>query len=622
MKTSAFEYIVYGAWIFPLIVFLIQAFFKSLKELHIYRISAWGYGIQCIFLALLSIYVFKNSKSELFLKGYVLYTSKDYEFYLAFFITKYSMLWMWTGTLLSAIITLFSKYYLHRESGYKRFFTSIHLFYLGFILICISGNLETLFIGWEIIGICSFLLIAFYRTRYLPVHNALKVFTIYRLGDIGLLLCMWGIHHAWHSNVNFYNIAILPPVHSSNQMLIQFSIMMLLLSAMAKSAIYPFTTWLPRAMEGPTPSSAISYGALSVHMGIFLLIKTHSLWQFNIGFKITLCVFGIITAIVSTLISNTQSTIKGRIAYATAAQVGIMCITLSFDGIAFTIWHMCGHALLRTYQLLHSASIVSLKNQEFKNEKQTLKNITTKFSVFKSTVYTLALKEFNMDLFQYNYFWKPLKSIGRYINIKTWSSYFYTLIPMLSIGFINIYNPQSLPLTLQWYLPVILSGFGLALILKAFSATHNLKLIMILILSNHVFVTLAVLSNDNIQASELLYYWIGIALGFGICFFVLHYILKNNTQLQILHYNGLVHFYPNAAFLFLMGCLMLSGFPICTTFIGEDLIFSHIKPNQITLVLILSLGFILDGLALIRMYARIFLGPIALHNQLNSYKRA
>ena len=622
MQTEILNLLIYSVFGLPLILFLILAIFKNASELIIYRISIWGYGIQILLITALSIYEFGYFNTNLFFKSLTLYKSEDYEFYIAFFINPSCILFLSTGTLLSLLITVFSKYYLHREQGFNRFFTHIHLFYLGFVIICISGNLETLFIGWEIIGICSFLLIAFYRNRFLPVHNALKVFTIYRLGDIGLLLSMWGIHHVWHSNVNFQNIDVLPHNIYTNSILVQFILLMLLLATMAKSALYPFTTWLPRAMEGPTPSSAISYGALSVHMGIFLLIKTYAIWQHSVLFKIILCAIGIITAVVSTLISNTQSTIKGRIAYATAAQVGLMCIELSFGWITLTIWHICGHAFLRTYQLLQSASIVSLKNQQFKFQKQSLQIANSKLSAFKATVYTLCLKEFNMDLVQHFYFWKPLKSIGRYLKINTWTIFFIRITPILCIGFLNRYAPVYIPDMIKDYIPIVLGVFGLGLILKAFSATTNLKLIMTLIFSNHVFASLAISNNEKLQMHELLYYWIGIVLGFGICMYVLNYILQTHKQLNITRYNGLVYFFPTSSLFFLLGCLMLSGFPICTTFIGEDLIFSHIKPNQVLLVLILSLSFILDGLALIRIYARIFLGPVAIHQYLNAYKRS
>jgi NADH-quinone oxidoreductase subunit L len=100
-------------------------------------------------------------------------------------------------------VAIFSRYYLHREEGFKRFFNTMLLFYAGYNIIIFSGNFETLFIGWEFLGISSFLLIAFYRDRYLPVKNGLKVISVYRLSDICLLLAMWLSHHLWHSNIPF-----------------------------------------------------------------------------------------------------------------------------------------------------------------------------------------------------------------------------------------------------------------------------------------------------------------------------------------------------------------------------------------------------------------------------------
>ena len=95
---------------------------------------------------------------------------------------------------------------MHRESGYKRFFYTILFFYAGYTLAVFAGNLETLFIGWEILGLTSFLLVAFYRERYLPVKNAFKVFSIYRIGDVGIILAMWASHHLWHENITFEKI--------------------------------------------------------------------------------------------------------------------------------------------------------------------------------------------------------------------------------------------------------------------------------------------------------------------------------------------------------------------------------------------------------------------------------
>jgi len=93
--------------------------------------------------------------------------------------------------------------YLHKEPGYKRFFTTFLVFFISVQIIVLAGNFETLFIGWEILGVSSFLLIAYYRHRYLPVRNGLKVFSIYRIADVGILITMWLSHHLWHENITF-----------------------------------------------------------------------------------------------------------------------------------------------------------------------------------------------------------------------------------------------------------------------------------------------------------------------------------------------------------------------------------------------------------------------------------
>ena len=116
------------------------------------------------------------------MQNIVLYETTDYEFFLSIIFDKITAVYLFVGSFLTLLVTIYSRYYMHREVGYKRFFNTILFFYIGYNIVIFSGNLETLFIGWEILGISSFLLIAFYRDRYLPVKNAVKVFSIYRIG--------------------------------------------------------------------------------------------------------------------------------------------------------------------------------------------------------------------------------------------------------------------------------------------------------------------------------------------------------------------------------------------------------------------------------------------------------
>ena len=149
-----------------------------------------------------------------------------------------------------------------------------------------------MFIGWEIIGLSSFLLIAFYRNRYLPVKNAFKVLSNYRISDVALMMAMWMLHHLTHRNIRFDEFSDVASGNISKSGMVAFIAGMFLLAAIVKSAQFPFSSWLPRAMEGPTSSSAIFYGSLSVHIGVFLLLRTHPFWEsipwmkYNVSLKL------------------------------------------------------------------------------------------------------------------------------------------------------------------------------------------------------------------------------------------------------------------------------------------------------------------------------------------------
>ena len=135
-----------------------------------------------------------------------LYQTEHFVFAIQFYYDEITAVFSIVGALLFFLVATFSKYYMHRDEGFKRFFNTILLFAVGYNFIIFSGNFETLFIGWEIKGLCSFLLIAFYRNRYLPVKNAFKTISNYRLSDVALMLAMWMMHHLTHQNIIIYPI--------------------------------------------------------------------------------------------------------------------------------------------------------------------------------------------------------------------------------------------------------------------------------------------------------------------------------------------------------------------------------------------------------------------------------
>ncbi|HEU5121733.1 MAG TPA: proton-conducting transporter membrane subunit, partial [Candidatus Saccharimonadales bacterium] len=335
----------------------------------------------------------------------------DYTFHLDFYFDGLGAIFMGMATVMTALIFAFSKYYLHREQGFKRFYGMVLLFFIGLIFIVLAGNFEVLFIGWELIGISSVLLIAFYRDRFLPSRNALKVFSVYRIGDAFLLGAIWYAHHIFAGSVEFSELSGLAATHGSIAVLG----ILLLVVAMVKSAQFPFSYWLPRAMEGPTTSSAIFYGALSVHMGLFLLLRTYPLWESSDGLRIIVATVGLVTAIVASSIARVQSSAKTQIAYASITQIGIMFIELALGLHWLVLVHFISNASLRTYQLLISPSIVSyLVHDQFFNfvpPSQRIKK--TLLGRLRATFYTLGIKEWSMNTVVSRHVWKPLKAIGR-----------------------------------------------------------------------------------------------------------------------------------------------------------------------------------------------------------------
>ena len=162
----------------PLAGFIVTAFIPGRRETLLSWAAFVTVGLHAAIFAALAIAWALNGFPSLNIKEVVLFKTPGYEFFIDFRFDKITAVYALVGSILSFLVTVYSRTYLHREKGYKRFFSNTLFFYIGYNIVVFAGNLETLFIGWEILGIASFLLIAFYRNRYLPVKNAVKVFSI------------------------------------------------------------------------------------------------------------------------------------------------------------------------------------------------------------------------------------------------------------------------------------------------------------------------------------------------------------------------------------------------------------------------------------------------------------
>jgi NADH:ubiquinone oxidoreductase subunit 5 (subunit L)/multisubunit Na+/H+ antiporter MnhA subunit len=388
--------------IIPFISLVAGFSFRNTDEKEIYRVSLLGIFLNFLLLIILAYAFLFNGNQLIKFIGPVLYHTNENEFSLNLFIDGYSLAYMFIATFLTGVIIIFSKNYIHREKGYKRFFNNLKFFYLGLLLVLLADNLETLFVGWEVLGVTSFFLIGFYRERYLPVKNALKVISLYRVADIALLLGIWITHHYFGHSISFSNFEGLQNtnIHVLNDAFYHYMIPgVILLAAMVKSAQFPFSSWLPRAMEGPTTSSAIFYGSLSVHIGVFLLIRTAPFWEENLTMHFIIAFIGLITSVLATLTSRVQSSIKTQIAYSSIAQIGLMFIEVAFGLYWFAILHFASNAFFRSYQLLLSPSVLNYRIHEqlFHFEPPAKQYTNGIWNKIKLSIYVLSVKEFNLE---------------------------------------------------------------------------------------------------------------------------------------------------------------------------------------------------------------------------------
>lgn len=262
---------------------------------------------------------------------------------------------------LTGTIGAFASQYIHREPGYNRFFVLYAIFLLGMVVTSLAGTIETLFTGWELVGLSSALLVAFYQERPAPPRNGLWVWSVYRVSDAALLLAAVVMHHL-RGEGDFDRLlgnGPWPEEFSSLEPRQALFVGLLLLVAVAgKSALIPFSGWLPRAMEGPTPSSAVFYGALSVHLGAFLLLRISPLLDLSPGLSAAVVVMGLSTAVYAHLAGSVQTDIKSALSFASLSQVGIIVAEIGLGLRYIALIHLLGHACLRTLQFVRAPSLL------------------------------------------------------------------------------------------------------------------------------------------------------------------------------------------------------------------------------------------------------------------------
>ena len=264
-------------------------------------------------------------------------------------------------TTITLLVMIYSHGYMAHDKGYVRFFTYLALFSSSMMGLIISPNLLEIYVFWELVGMCSYLLVGFWYDRDGAAHAAQKAFVVNRVGDFGLLLGILGLFWATNS-FDFNEIATGISQSISENSLPMWAALVLcflvFLGPMAKSAQFPLHVWLPDAMEGPTPISALIHAATMVAAGIFLVARLQPLYSIFPSIQFIVALIGTITCFLGASIALTQMDLKKGLAYSTVSQLGYMMLAMGCGAPIAGIFHLVTHACFKAMLFLGSGSVI------------------------------------------------------------------------------------------------------------------------------------------------------------------------------------------------------------------------------------------------------------------------
>ena len=244
------------------------------------------------------------------------------------------------------------------EEGFARFFSYFNLFIVSMLLLVLGDNLLVLFLGWEGVGLCSYLLIGFYYKNPSNGFAAIKAFTVTRVGDVLLLIGLFILFREFNT-LDIYEITMrAPEVLTSGSTTVTWACLMLLGGAVGKSAQLPLQTWLADAMAGPTPVSALIHAATMVTAGIYLIARMHPVFQLAPDVLYFVGVIGAVTLLMAGFAAMVQTDIKRVLAYSTMSQLGYMFLALGAEAYQAAVFHMLTHAFFKALLFLSAGAVI------------------------------------------------------------------------------------------------------------------------------------------------------------------------------------------------------------------------------------------------------------------------
>jgi NADH-quinone oxidoreductase subunit L len=262
---------------------------------------------------------------------------------------------------ISALIHLYSTGYMHGEKDFRKFFLYLNLFVFSMLLLVLANNLVLTFVGWEGVGLCSYWLVSYYFDRDAAASAGKKAFIYNRVGDVGMLVAMFLLFSRLHT---LTYVTIFARAGTLTPTVATLVVLALLLAATGKSAQIPLFNWLPDAMEGPTPVSALIHAATMVTAGVYLLVRMSPVLAFSHSGRLTIAVIGGVTAFVGATIATSQKDIKKVLAFSTISQIGYMVLAVGVGAYSAAIFLMISHAFFKALLFLGSGSVIHSLNGE------------------------------------------------------------------------------------------------------------------------------------------------------------------------------------------------------------------------------------------------------------------
>jgi NADH-quinone oxidoreductase subunit L len=341
----------------PLLGFLIIGLLN--KRLSQAVVSIIGCGSVLISFAL-SIYAFialDSTTTSYTFTAFEWFAAGNFSVSFAFLVDPLSVLMMLNITGVGFLIHLYSTGYMHHDEGFNRFFAYLNLFIFFMLLLVMGSNYLLMFVGWEGVGLCSYLLIGFWFKNQEYNNAAKKAFIMNRIGDLGLILGVILIFVHFGS-IAYGDVFAKAGTLTSGSTIITWITILLFIGAIGKSAQLPLYTWLPDAMAGPTPVSALIHAATMVTAGIYMIARNNILYSLSPFTLELVTIIGLATALFAATIAIVQNDIKKVLAYSTVSQLGLMFLALGLGAYTSGVFHMATHAFFKALLFLGAGSVI------------------------------------------------------------------------------------------------------------------------------------------------------------------------------------------------------------------------------------------------------------------------